>query len=107
MSWRACLKLRRSKESKGGLVALTGIEPYLPPSFLSCKLLQPRTQDSPNSQESQAVCTKHVHEQPGDLLHAIARLRLGSCISSCRPTRSVQRHATNPRTAARRHNRCY
>jgi hypothetical protein len=33
----------------------------LPPSPVSYKLLKPQTQGSPYSQESQAVCTKHVH----------------------------------------------
>ena len=43
------------------LVALTGIEPGLFAFSCSYKLLKRRSQEPPCSQESQAVCTKHVH----------------------------------------------
>jgi hypothetical protein len=39
-----------------------GSNPYFPPSSVLYKLLKPQSQEPHCSQESQAVCTKHVHE---------------------------------------------
>jgi hypothetical protein len=46
----------------------TRIEPYSPPSSVFYELLKPRTQDSPSSQESQAVCTKPVTSRTGKIV---------------------------------------
>src|SRR5665213_137625 len=54
---RGFLKYLIQKE----LVALTGIEPVFAAFSCFLNLLKPQSQGSPCSQESQPICTKHVH----------------------------------------------
>jgi hypothetical protein len=108
----------RYTHAAGGLSAPSQgcgkLNQYSPPSSGFFKLLKPQSQDSPSSQESQAVCTNDVHErnwlagvilidQPAGCVAPIGRGRISDEIGG--PAR--QAGVARVLGAASRSRRCY